>query len=822
MADKLSALQSGFLPIPRTRLLGREAERAAARALLIDEAAPLLTLTGPGGVGKTRLALAIAGEAADAFADGVVWVDLAPLTDAALVATALANALAVTLAHGQPVTGELARFLRSRQALLLFDNCEHLVEPVADLVASLLTSCPALQVLITSRAPLRVRGEQMLPVEPLPLPEGDATALATLELNEAVRLFVERARSVRPAFALTEANAPAVAALCRALDGLPLAIELAAARSTILSPDALLDHMSDRLALLSEGPRDAPTRQQTIEAAIAWSYALLAPAEQALLRRLAVFMGGFTPEAARAVAGDSEDSHRDFIRALGVLVDHSLVSRVERDGAARFRMLETIRAFGMARLAEAGEEVLARGHHATYFREMVARLDTRLAPHLPNGVEVLDRLAMDYPNLRAVLAWQRESGDVSGLLELAGELIWFWQLRGDLRDGQAWLEWGLAQGPAAGVSAAARASGQFGLSGILERHEAYGEAMTLCDEALRHYRASGDALMVASAAEFAASMSLDMERFDLTQGYVDEVSRALATLDDAPWIRRAANHLHSCRAVLALYQGDVLEAERLLRAAAEGERRMAKAFGAPHPFACWPMLTMGVVARIQDSPTVALKHFQACLDHGWRFTETSCSAYALAQIASTLAAFGRWREAAWFFGATEAHCEKSGLTFWGDIWEAARAFGLPQPWQGIAELTGKATRFRSLAPQQQRRNLPPLPDPVAAAETWAAGRAVSVETAVTLALEVDVDAPPAESPGIDAVCFPSASKQPRLSPREGEVLALLCQRLTDAQIAERLFLSPRTIESHVSAILRKLDVANRRDAAAVAARLELA
>ena len=781
---------------------------------------PLLTMTGPGGVGKTRLALAIAGDVAEHFTDGVIWVDLASLTDPDLVPETVASALGVARVSSAQVEDQLTLHLRSRQTLLLLDNCEHLLPAVAGLLAPLLASCPALQVLATSRAPLRIRGEYALSVDPLPVPRSDAHAsIEDVAGNPAVQLFLERARAAHAAAVEDETSLDAIAEICRRVDGLPLAIELAAARVRLLPLAALRDRLQHRLPLLEGGPRDAPTRQRTIRDTIAWSYDLLTAPEQALFSRLAVFAGGFTFEAAQQVA--AVDAQADVVPLLEHLVDQHLIVPMSSTDEPRFTMLETIREFGLERLAQSDAEHETRDRHAAFFVELVQRLEARLAPHLPSGPQVLDQLAMEYPNIRAALAWQRQSGNVSGLLTLGGELIWFWQLRGDLREGQAWLEWGLAQDGE--ISAAARASGQFGLSGILERQGECASAMTLCEAALRSYRAHGDTVMIARAAEHAASMSLEMGRDDLTQGYIDQAHAALATLDDALWIRRATNYLHISRAVLALYQGDLPEAKRQLQVLFAGEQRITREFGHEHLFANWWLVILGDVAHIEGCLSIALGHYQAAVDHAWRHHETACCACALAHVAGMLAANGRWSDAAWLFGATEAFCERVGLDFWGGvIWQATRAFGLPQPWQGTEELTGLARQYRAMVLQHGLQPPPPLPDPAAAAELWAAGSQVPIEDAIPFALAVDLMTPSSLQPlAVLATDAAGSTGAVVLTPREHQILALLGQRRTNAEMAEQLFLSRRTVEGHVARLLDKLNVANRRDAVARAARLGL-
>ncbi|HEX5106286.1 MAG TPA: hypothetical protein VFV87_20845, partial [Pirellulaceae bacterium] len=408
---------------------------------MLDGAAPLLTMTGPGGVGKTQLALVVGARVGDSFGDGVAFVDLSSISDPTLVFTAVALAIGLVVGPRREPAAQLVAHLRSRQFLLILDNCEHLTDTVAGLVSKLLSACPALQVLVTSRSTLRIRGERTFPVPPLAVPDGASTGWSDAAQAPAVALFTQRAQAVRPEFTLDEANAAVVAEICRRLDGLPLAIELAAARVVLLSPVALLDRLNSRLRLLTHAARDAPKRHQTLRAAVAWSYDLLSPEEQQLFRRLAVFVGGFPLEAAEAVGGgeSTTPSAPSVVDLLASLGEQSLLSSpTVVGGGDRVAMLETVREFALETLVASGEAQRARYAHGAYFLGLAEEAE----PHLTgkDQIQWLNRLEAEHANLHAALEFFAGQGMTEQALRLAGALGGFWWRHGHFHEGRQWLE----------------------------------------------------------------------------------------------------------------------------------------------------------------------------------------------------------------------------------------------------------------------------------------------------------------------------------------------------------------------------------------------
>ena len=406
------------LPVQLTSFVGRAEQIDDVRQTLADNR--LVTLTGAGGVGKTRLAVEVAAQMAAEFRDGVWYVDLAPITDPDVVPVTVARALGMPDQPGRSTMETLLRFIRDRQMLVVLDNCEHLLDASAELVAALLGAAQTLTVLATSREPIGVTGEAIWRVPSLSL------------ADEAIELFADRARLARAEFAITDDNAAAVAEICRRLDGMPLAIELAAARVRALSPTDIVDSLHDRFRLLTGGSRTAVRRQQTLRASVDWSHALLTETERILFRRLAVFLGGFDLDAAQAVAGAGDIERYQVLDQLTLLVDKSLVVAETISGATRYRLLETVRQYALEKLGESGEADAVRTRHRDALHGLAASLDT---PDKAGHEDLLAQVEVEIDNLRAAFAWSRDNADPESALHLASSLQPFWLARGRVQRG---------------------------------------------------------------------------------------------------------------------------------------------------------------------------------------------------------------------------------------------------------------------------------------------------------------------------------------------------------------------------------------------------
>lgn len=499
------------LPTPPTPLFGRHVELAQLTTLLADRDRRLITLVGTGGIGKTRLALGAAEDLVDDVADGVFFVSLASIQDSDLVAGAIARACAIEVGSDQSVIEQLARWLSSRQILLVLDNFEHL-RPAAPLVADLLATCPRLRVLATSRAPLHVRGERVFSVSPLPLPDSrNAETVDSLQNYASCELFLECAQAIRTEFGLVAGNAATIAEICRRLDGLPLAIELAAALIRLLPPAALLERLDRRLAVLTDGAGDLPLRHRTLRATIDWSCTLLREPERQLFRRLAVFVGGATLDGIAAVCaplhptGTAEGVNSDIVWVLGSLIDQSLVLREEGSGVeVRFGMLETIREYAAELLLESGEQEDIERRYSEYYSALAEAADLTG----PAQTEWLNRLDAEYNNIRAVLAWLHEHDEGELGLRLAGALWRFWYIRGYLAEGRRWLEDALAAN--AGGETLARARALTGAGSLARYQGEYQQSELFHTEALDLSRKLGDARGIAASLNDLAAVMLEL------------------------------------------------------------------------------------------------------------------------------------------------------------------------------------------------------------------------------------------------------------------------------------------------------------------------
>jgi non-specific serine/threonine protein kinase len=722
----------------------------------------LLTLIGAGGIGKTRLSLEVAERRRSDFADGARFVNLAPIGDAAVVAHAVIAALGLRQERGRPPLETLFHRLRSRQLLLVLDNCEHLLSDCATITDELLRACPDLRILATSREPMGVAGEAIWAVPALTLLDRRrAVSVDTVLASEAGRLFVERATAAQSRFTLRADNAQAVAEICWRLDGIPLAIELAAARVRGLTVAQIATRLNDQLRLLSIGPRASPPRHQTLRAAIDWSYELLSEKERRLFNRFSVFAGGWTLEAAEVVCAGAGEDAGDIVGLLTQLVDRGLVQAEEQAGAMRYRLFETLRQYGAEQLARVGEAVQLRIRHRAWCLRLAEEGERDI--WRADQLACVARLEREQDNVRAALAWTLVSGDDPDHgLRIAAAMVRFWDVHGDLREGMRWLGDLLALpvvrpatlGWARAVTARAYLTilSSDGVAGI-----------ALLDQTLPFWRALGDPRGLAMALFF-RGLALAWTGTDLREAVPTFVeSLALARQRGPRW---TAYFCLYCLGEAARLDGDLARADALL------SESLALSTAAPDRWGAFHALYgLAFLSLQRGDHQLATTQAQQSLTLSVELGDTRGSTYALETLGCIAAAAGHARRAAPLFGAAAA---------------------LREPVGDFTSATLKAARERALArlrAQLGERGF---------AAASAAGRSLSFDQAIALAREVEV----AETP-------PNG-----LTPREREVAQLVARGLSNREIADALVLTERTTESHLTHIFGKLGLRSRTQLAA--------
>jgi predicted ATPase/DNA-binding CsgD family transcriptional regulator/Tfp pilus assembly protein PilF len=762
-------VQTQEFAAPATRLIGRERELVVLRARLLDEGARLMTVTGPPGVGKTRLATEVAKAVAESFPDGVFFIDLAPLTDADLVESVIAAVIGVRDIPERSLIDSLATALAEKRVLLVLDNFEQ-VAAAAPVVADLLRSCPATVVLVTSRETLRVSAERIFPVSPLAVPAHDLS-LSELREVDAVRLFVDRARAASPGFSLAAENAAEVADVCRRLDGLPLAIELTAARANVLSPRMMLERWDQGLALSMTGARDLPPRQRTLRTAFDWSYELLPADEQSLLRRLAVFVGGFTLSAVEAACRGVPDTlpqlEVDPLDALSSLVDRSLV-RTGADASSdrRFSLLVPIREYLRGRLAEAGEEDAARLLQADF----CVRLAEEVEPEVDRGPQAagFDRLESEHGNLRTALRWLVLRGEPAAAVRLATSLFYFWEAR-YVEEGRQWLEAALARADAS-VSAGLRARGTRAAAVLANNQGDYARGRALAEESVACARRVRDELALARGLHTLGNAA-SSEGDDRAVDFYRESLKLFEKTGHRPGQAAILNGLGElARAGGRLEEATSLYRESLLLARESGDERILSV----------ALHNLGHIALQQGDAEQADALFAEAMEVSRQLGDRPNRAACLVAQAQLIATTGPTSRAATLLGAADAQMEAAGVRL-----EPIDRESFERCVQAARADLGDA-RFEEL---------------------WWNWRRLTLDEAV-VAVER------ARQSGQTA----AATAANGLTERELEVIRLVAEGLSNTEIGARLFVSEHTVHRHLANIRRKLKLSSRAAVAVHAAR----
>lgn len=795
------------LPAPLTSFVGREQEIARVRQAFDDTR--LLTLVGSGGCGKTRLALAVAADMVDAEPDGVFLVELAASVDGRVLPATVASVLSVTLDPNQDALDLLAGVLSGKRLLLVLDNCEHLSQACALFAHRLLHACPTLRMLATSREPLDIDGEMVWRVPSLPVPEAEpAASFDEIARSDAVRLFCDRARFVQSDFALTPANAAAVADICRRLDGLPLAIELAAARLPILGVDQLAARLDDALRLLGNRRRTSPARHETLRATFDWSHALLDAHEQTLFRRLAVFIGGWTIEAAEVVCGGDGIDSNAVLDLLERLLDKSLVVVAAETTGVRYHLLETVRQYAREKLDASAEAPLLAERHADYYLVLAEEAETELSG--PRQAEWLARLEQEHGNLRATLRWatQEPHAEVEGRLCAA---LWrFWYYHGHLAEGERWLDDAIARHSEATITPRIYAKLLQGSGALAWNRGDLERSQELSTRALGLFEEADD-LRSVSAVQHNLGLVAEW------RGDLEEATRryeAGLALREALGNKAGAADALQALGGLARQQGDLNRAAELHERSLALHREVANKRGIAIALSC-----LGVVALDEGAYALSAALSAESLELLQELGDAALSAISLNNLGYATLHQGDPQRAA----THQADClrlardagDPRGIAYGIEGLAAASAMLHPNPQSAAVAGAERAARLFGAAEALRARVDIPLP-PVDSAlndrsiataravltdavfdAAWAAGRLLSREAAIDEALAV-----------ADTEDVPLPAAIP-LSSREREIATLLALGRTNAQIAASLSISERTVDTHVSNILRKLALTSR-------------